>query len=81
MKRSQKEYNCFVCGKVVSTNMLIGGIYTCGECKTSYQKDAAGIFITKEPSQDWGKRNVNAWALWESSKKFAHPYVEIFDFE
>ena len=84
MKRSQKEYRCGVCHEVVSTNMLIGVGYTCSKCDTSFQKDDNGIFITKEPSQEWGRRNPNAWASWESIKKIVYPspkYIEVFEYK
>jgi hypothetical protein len=82
MKRSQKEYRCDVCNEVVSTNMLIGVGYTCSICDTSFQKDESGIFITKEPSQEWRRRNAIAWESWQSKKGLVYPYpkyVEVFE--
>lgn len=80
MKRNQKEYRCGVCNEAEFPNMLIGVGYTCSKCKTNFRRDDTGIFITKEPSDEWKKHNADEW---KNIKEFILPpkYIETFEFK
>ncbi len=46
-------------------------------CETEFRRDEIGIMISRDPSDDWKKRNIE---VWESIKKINYPpnYMEIY---
>lgn len=78
MKIGQKEYRCGVCNEYAFSNILISHGFVCPRCETEFRRDDVGIFITKEPSEEWKRRNQD---VWEGIKKINYPYpkyIELF---
>ena len=54
--------------------------FKCPKCETEFKRDYIGIMISRDPSNDWKKRNME---VWESIKEINYPpkYLEIFTLE
>lgn len=77
MKADQKEYRCGVCNEYAFENITITNNFKCPICMTEFIRDVIGIMISKNPSDDWKKKNVE---VWDSIKEINYPpnYMEIF---
>ena len=77
MKADQKEYKCGVCNEYNFENIKISIVLKCPMCETEFRRDEIGIMISRDPSDNWKKRNIE---VWESIKKINYPpnYMEIY---
>jgi len=77
MKANQKEYRCGVCNETNFENIKISIIFKCPKCETEFRRDETGIMISRDPSDEWKKRNIE---VWESIKEINYPpkYMEIY---
>ena len=80
MKADEKEYRCGVCNEYNFTNIKISIAFKCPKCETEFKRDYIGIMISRDPSNDWKKRNME---VWESIKEinYSPKYLEIFTLE